>query len=768
MLRSTWVVLAFVSLGLWASLVPQITYPEASSGEPSSDVLTVWPGWGVQQDLGQLGGVVGDFVIWMASEADADPRLTVIESLLDAETRGVLRHTTSYVTPAHVPVARTLRFPSYVVPEGQRLTLQLQVADHEKYAVKYRLARQQAAYENVRLNGVANAGNGPLAFVHQATSSGLRAALHSVPHARMRMILALVVSGLAVLAHPRVAGIMWRASEAAKRLTQKAPVWGRLPGGPIDRPESGGAASALGRASASPWYPWLVAVIPILQFLASNPLHYVLSDAVIPVIVALLVMSVAMAGLRLMLNGWHRAAAVSTAVVVVLFAYGHAERALGGRLDEQVLFAAAVVLAAAAVVLTIRAPRQVAQSAPVLNISAGVLLLFQATSLAGTAWTDFTNASPPDPLKTNAAASHLFNQTPDTAVLNRPDIYYLILDGYARHDALGDFDNSDFLMDLERRGFFVAVDATSNYMFSMQSLASSLNMAYLDDLEHRVPKSQSDFSHLVQNNALVEILKNLGYTYVHLESGWSITNESPHADIAVRFTPSGVVESIADKKTGHFLDMRTMHEEVVNGTFARQLLKTTALRVMIGNLLSPASSDRYNWWAPERALLMFDYLSKPNKNASPKFVFSHIVKPHKPATFDRHGNMFLSKGGDVGFSDSHDPSVPDAYIGQLIYTNTLVLQTIDGILENSKEPPIIVIAGDHGRTGEFPRHPILAAFHLPSGGETGLYPSISSVNHFRHILRYYFGIGVSLVKDRNVSHDMKQFDFSRLEGETSG
>lgn len=765
--RSFWLAVALVALGLSASLVPQVTYPTYSSGEPSPSVLVAWPGWGVQQDLGQMGGVVGDFVIWMASEADADPRLTVIASLLDAETRGVLRHTTSYVTPAHIPVARTLRFPSYVVPEGQRLTLQLQVADHEKYAVKYRLARQQAAYENVRLNGVANAGNGPLAFVHQATSSGLRAALHSVPHARMRMILALVVSGLAVLAHPRVAGVVWRASEAAKRLTQKAPAWGRLPGGPIDRPESGGAASVLGRASASPWYPWLVAVIPILQFLASNPLHYVLSDAVFPVIVALLVMSVAMAGLRLVLNSWHRAAAVSTVVVVVLFAYGHAERALGGRLDEQVLFAAAVVLAAAAVVLSIRAPRQVAQSAPILNISAGVLLLFQATSLAGTAWTDFTNASPPDPLKANAAASHLFNQTPDTAVLNRPDIYYLILDGYARHDALGEFDNSDFLMDLERRGFFVAVDATSNYMYSMQSLASSLNMAYLDDLEHRVPTSQSDFSHLVQSNALVEILKNLGYTYVHLESGWSITNESPHADIAVRFTPSGVVESIADKNTSRLLDLRTTHEGVINGTFVRELLKTTALRVMIGNLLSPASGDRYNWWAPERALLMFDYLSKPNKNASPKFVFAHIVKPHKPATFDRHGNMFLSKGGDVGFSDSHDPAVPDAYIGQLIYTNTLVLQTIDGILENSNEPPIIVIAGDHGRAGDFPRHAILAAFHLPSGGETVLYPSISSVNHFRHILSYHFDIDIDLVEDRNVQHDMNEFDFSRSADDTS-
>ena len=54
MFRPLW--LALVALGLWASLIPQVTYPSASSGELSNDALIAWPGWGVQQDLGALGG----------------------------------------------------------------------------------------------------------------------------------------------------------------------------------------------------------------------------------------------------------------------------------------------------------------------------------------------------------------------------------------------------------------------------------------------------------------------------------------------------------------------------------------------------------------------------------------------------------------------------------------------------------------------------------------------------------------------------------------
>ena len=61
------------------------------------------------------------------------------------------------------------------------------------------------------------------------------------------------------------------------------------------------------------------------------------------------------------------------------------------------------------------------------------------------------------------------------------------------------------------------------------------------------------------------------------------------------------------------------------------------------------------------------------------------------------GTCLLVSESTDGFSDEHDLTVPNAYIGQLIFINSLVLRTIDRILESHVEKPIIIIAADHGR-----------------------------------------------------------------------
>ena len=403
--------MALAALGLWASLVPQVTYTTVSSGEPSNEVLTAWPGWAVQQDLGQLGGVVGHFDIWVASDPDADIRLTLIASLVNAKDRSVLRQTTDHVTPSDIPVRRTLRFPLYVVPDDQRLVLQLQVAQHEKYAVSYRLARQQSAYQKVMLNGVPDAGGGPLVFAHQVTGSGLRAALHGEPPARIRLALAVVLSGLTVLAHPRTLNGIRRFSGAAKRLWRPISAWRHRLARPTDEPQEVGPPTRLGRVFLFPWYTWGVAVVPILHFLTSNPLHFAARGVVVPAAGALLAVTVAVASLRLALRGWHKAAAVVTAVTVVFFAYGHVERVLEGRLDEYVLFPAGIVLATAAVGIAIRHPVVAARWAPFLNVTTGVLLVFQIMTMVGSTSTVFLSVSS-DPLMKDNVTSHLFIQLP--------------------------------------------------------------------------------------------------------------------------------------------------------------------------------------------------------------------------------------------------------------------------------------------------------------------------------------------------------------------
>ena len=683
---------------------------------------------------------MGSFQYWASAEADG-PEVGVHASLVDATTLEVLRQKSVIITPAYIPVVRTLTFPGYVVPQGRRLLLQLQVADFEDHYVAYQLAVPQSELANLKVNGVPDAAKGPLAFVHTETGTGLRAAIQGEESGRVRIALAIVFGGLSVLAHPWSVARLRRAGISARRLV----------GG--QRARKADTSGTFGRILATPWYPWPAVAVPILYFVANNDIHFSLSEAAIPLTVALLFVSGSVIGLRLLLRDWYRPAAATTVVTVIFFAYGHVERALLGRADERLFFAAAVVLGGAAVAEALRADGFLARGTQFFNVVAAVLLLLQAANLAGGAASSL--GSPANRVAADDLTTHLFPSGIPTASADRPDIYYIILDAYGRNDALVDFDNSAFLRELEDRGFHIAAEATSNYVSTPHSLASSLNMSYLHELGSRTPANHSNLMNLVYYNALAAILKSIGYTFVHLESGLQFTSKAPLADIFVSFGPSGTrVVSNRD-------DLSSSVNPLVSRIFVRELTRTTALRPVIENQFLTDDESTYDYWSPYRALDMFEFLSNPIGADGPKFVFAHIPKPKVPATFDRHGNHVLGTLVEHEFSDDHDPSVPDAYAGQLIYINSLVLRLIDDILRNEDGDPIIVIAGDHNRRGTGKSlHPILAAFRLPNGEENAPHASISSVNHFRYIMRAYFDMDIDLVEDRTVDHSGVHWNFT--------
>ena len=504
MRKSLWLLLALAALGLWASLVPQVTYPSVSSGKLSNDALIVWPGWGVQQDLGPVSGAVGRFQIW-ASAQPHGPEVSLHATLVDASTREVIRDKSIVITPAHIPIKRTVTFPSYTVPDRQRLLLQLQVADFEEHYVTYQLAVPQEELANIEVNGVPDAGAGPLAFVHLETSSGLRAAIQGEQSGRERIAVAIALSGFAVLAHPQSVARLWRASIGVRRVLARR------------RASETDAPRTFGRILATPWYPWPAVVIPILHFLANNDIRFSVREAFTPLAVGLLLVSGTIIGLRFLLKDWHRPAAAMTVVTVMFFLYGHVERALDGPIDEQLFFGAAVVLCTAAVTEAVRVGGFLSRGTQFFNVVAAALLVMQVVQVAGGA--AFSLGSPASRVAAGDLTANLFPSGIPTASYDRPDIYYIILDAYGRNDALVDLDNSAFLRDLEARGFHIATEATSNYVSTPHSLASSLNMSYLHELGTRTPASHSDLMNLAYYNSLAAILKSLGYTYVHLDSG---------------------------------------------------------------------------------------------------------------------------------------------------------------------------------------------------------------------------------------------------------
>jgi hypothetical protein len=88
-----------------------------------------------------------------------------------------------------------------------------------------------------------------------------------------------------------------------------------------------------------------------------------------------------------------------------------------------------------------------------------------------------------------------------------------------------------------------------------------------------------------------------------------------------------------------------------------------------------------------------------------------------------------------------------------------MIEIIDNLMEQSTQPPIIIIQGDHGAPINwegygYPKEnklAILNAYYLP-GVEVGdiLYDSITPVNTFRLVFDLYFNGNLGLLEDESI------------------
>ena len=158
------------------------------------------------------------------------------------------------------------------------------------------------------------------------------------------------------------------------------------------------------------------------------------------------------------------------------------------------------------------------------------------------------------------------------------------------------------------------------------------------------------------------------------------------------FSPSGRI--LSGPETRDPFSFETVSR--LSSRFTTTLLRTTAARPFLSHEFSAEHDRRYDRDHPFRILAWLDFMKEVGTLESPKFVFAHILKPHWPYSFDKYGNVTFHFGG---WSDDHDPTVPGAFYGQIIWLNARMLEVIDAILDDYEEPPIMVIAGDHGHKG---------------------------------------------------------------------
>lgn len=335
---------------------------------------------------------------------------------------------------------------------------------------------------------------------------------------------------------------------------------------------------------------------------------------------------------------------------------------------------------------------------------------------------------------------------------SRPDIYFILLDGYGRADKLRklyNWDNTPFVRDLEKRGFYVAAKSRANYDHTQLALASSLNLMYLDDLARRVGKFSTEgepLRALIDRNEAARFLRRAGYRYVSVWTGFDGTRVNS-ADLIL----TGATHITA---------------------FEGLLVARTPLAIL------QSTDDALHEQHRRSILAAFDHLAYVASLPGPTFTFAHILSPHPPFVFGPNGETvrpprrftvadashFMGEGGTL-------EEYRALYPRQLAFVNKKVIAAVDQILARPGPRPVIVLLGDHGaragtdfenvnRTDLGELYSNLTAYYVPEGVKKHLYPRISPVNTFRLLFTDLFGADLPLLPDRSYfAPSSHYFDF---------
>lgn len=483
-----------------------------------------------------------------------------------------------------------------------------------------------------------------------------------------------------------------------------------------------------------PFHPLLAAVAPVLLLLSANLGEAPPRSALRAAGIALLCAAVIWALASLALKSISRAAPVATVVILLittLLPLARFVTGVSGLEDGAAKWIAGGVTGLFLLTIAIVVIRRILVGADVriLNQSLNVIALFIVI-------VPVINILRPEQQST-APESSLMSPPPiDSAQpQRRPDVYYIVPDGYARADVLEDmydYDNSDFIAALEAMGFTIREASSSNYCHTALSVSASLNMSYLTRLEI---SSREPALSALQESAVMSAFSEAGYTTVVHNSGYTF-GEITSAD--VRNTP-GLSEF--EQAAG-----RTLFGP---GWF------------FVRDRLGLADVDRYGW--TRRTL---SKLGTERRRDEPVFVLAHVIAPHPPFVFDSDGTSRPPRDERMQDGSHRIPQTTTAeeyradYVRQLQGLNLHLLDTIRRIRSAAPEPCIIIIQSDHGPGSELhwedaeatnmrERLAILNAFLVPEEIEAELYDEITPVNTFRLVLNYCMGTDLPLLEDRS-------------------
>ena len=537
-----------------------------------------------------------------------------------------------------------------------------------------------------------------------------------------------------------------------------------------------------------PIYPYLLAVVPILALYQNNAQEVPPIDLLRPMLAALLMTAAAAAVARATLRNPQRGSLLAAWLVCAVYAYPFLFAGLyawrpaaeaGRHGPVLALWSGAVALVAGlGIWFARRRESDFGKATAGLNVFALVLGLL----VAGQAALQWRRASARPPA---AAASLLAPAEAEAAARDPwveqalaslrpadsrryPDIYYVILDGYAREDVLEnrfDFRNRELQDWLRKKGFFIAEKSHCNYSWTHLCLAATFNLEYLQDLlpagygnaapeEYRarykyfVAQMGADY---IRQSRVRRLLEALGYRVITADTGSAVTRQI--ASEKFRLTgPLTPFEQALLPKTAFWP--------------LAEAVETRASRRETGP--DPAAGSGAPAPAANRNVRLLQELPAVAEAAGPKFVFYHVMAPHPPLCFDENGNVvrphpvFEKTSWLVdcqripGYREFYRTRYPLNVAG----LNTRLIPALEALWQKTGGEAVVILQSDHGsQLGMDPfdaaksdvpeRFGILNAIYIPAHyASPELAEDLSAVNTFRVVFRSLFGLDLPRLEDR--------------------
>jgi hypothetical protein len=318
----------------------------------------------------------------------------------------------------------------------------------------------------------------------------------------------------------------------------------------------------------------------------------------------------------------------------------------------------------------------------------------------------------------------------------RPPVYFVLLDSYFGSAGLREFyqyDNSRVDNFLRQQGFHVTDSAHSNYLHTLFSMASLLNMNYLEG------KGSITIENHYAYKAGVAAVRNNTVCHFFKEQGYQIRN---YSIFDIDNIPAGHQSGLMPDKI-QLITQQTMYYRVkkYGPPFLARMKWVPGLEKSIEN----------DFVGNNERMSNLTLSASREKQEQPVFTYLHLMMPHMPFSYDSVGNRTVpAAAGSVSIE-----KMDDQFLQYEVYANKRMITFIEQLKAATRGEAVIVLMSDHGYRPAGRKKRSLAcqtlnAVYLPSQNYAGWYNGMTNVNQFRVLFNTLFDQRLPMLKDSIV------------------